>query len=291
MKKALKWLLIGMGAFAGIALLGAGVIYVLIGLDFDRRFDHAGTDIGVPGDAATVEEGERLARLRGCMGGCHGEGVNGSIFFEVPDGTRVVAPDLGLAAQRYSVPELENVIRHGVRPDGTSVILAMPSSMFYHLSDEDAGAIIAFLKSQSPGDEPLPESRFGPLGRLMVFLFKQDTGTILAAEQIDHDAPRLRPSTSVPVEHGRYLATTVCTECHGDDLRGGPDGFAPSLALVIAYSREDFRKLMRTGEPIGDRELDLMAGVARSRFSHFTDPEIDNLHAYLQTLAATADGP
>ena len=291
MKTALKWLLYGIGGILGIALAGIGVVYVLIGLDLGRTFDRAGASIAVPGDRATIAEGERLARLRGCMGGCHGEGVNGNVFFDVPDGTRVVAPDLGLIASSYSTAELENVIRHGIRPDGTSVILPMPSTMFYHLSDQDLGAIIAYLRSQPPGEEAVPDTRIGPLARLFFFYYKQELETILAAERIVHDAPRLMPATGEPLAHGRYLAMTVCTECHGDDLRGGLDDFAPSLAVVVAYSLDDFRKLMRTGEPIGGRELDLMARVAASRFSYFTDLEIEHLHDYLRTLAAVAEDP
>lgn len=289
MRAVLKWLLIGLGAVAGIALAGIGVIYVLIGFELDSTFENTGASIDVPEDRATVAEGERLARLRGCMGGCHGETVNGGVFFDVPDGTRIVAPDLGRIAQTYSIPELENGIRHGIRPDGTSVILAMPSAMFYHLSDQDLSAIIAFLRSQAPGEEHLPESRVGPIGRLFFFYFRHRFGTILAAEKIDHDAPTLRPSIDEPVAHGRYLAQTICSECHGQDLRGGLDGFAPGLAVAIAYSPDDFRSLMRTGTPIGDRELGLMAQVAQARFSYFSDLEIDNLHQYLRTLATTAN--
>jgi len=287
-KKILKWLLVTFGSIVGIALIGAGVVYVLIGNDLARTFEYAGTSLALPDDQVALEEGERLARLRGCMGGCHGATVNGGVFFEAPDGTRVVAPDLGVVAQNYSVADLEGVIRHGIRPDGTSVIVPMPSSMFYHLSDQDVAAIIAYLKRQTPGEQLQPETSVGPLARLFFFYYRQSLGTILAAELIDHDAPRLPVSTGEPVAHGRYLAMTVCTECHGADLRGGSDDFAPSLALVAAYSLQDFRTLMQTGVPIGDRELDLMARVSRARFSHFTDLEIDSLHAYLQTIAAAA---
>ena len=79
---------------------------------------------------------------------------------------------------------------------------------------------------------------------------------------------------------------TVCSECHGSDLGGSTGIGAPNLALVIAYSLDDFRELMHTGVPIGDRKLDLMEEVAIGRFSRFTDLEIENLHAYLQTLAS-----
>ena len=203
-------------------------------------------------------------------------------LIEMPDGSRLVAPDLGRAARNYSIAELDGLIRHGVRPNGTSMTLVMPSNMFYHLSDEDFGAILAFLRSQEPGDEQLPDSRIGPVMRLMLFYYKQMMGTILDAQMIDHDMPRIAST-----DRGHYLAQTVCTECHGNDLRGLPAAGAPDLAVALAYPIEDFRKLMRTGEPTGERQLGVMAGVAVSRFVHFTDEEIDALHTYLQTFATT----
>lgn len=284
-KAILKWLLIGLGGIVGIALLGVTVIYVLMGSELRRTFDIAGTAITVPDDIASIAEGERLARLRGCNGGCHGKTTTGSIFFDLPDGTRVVAPDLARAVRKYSIEDLERLIRHGVKLDETSVILIMPSEMFYNLSDKDLGSIVAFLKSQQPGDEEIPGTKFGPLGRLLLFFITQMVDTFLAAEMIDHDEPRIDSSSQEPLTHGRYLALTICTECHGSDLRGAPDGSAPNLAVAAAYSIENFKMLMRTGVPIGDRELDLMAYVAVRRFSNFTDEEIGALHTYLNSFS------
>jgi hypothetical protein len=59
--------------------------------------------------------------------------------------------------------------------------------------------------------------------------------------------------------------------------------------MVLAYSRDDFKTLLRTGEPLGGRELGLMAGVARSRFARFSDDEITALHGYLNTLETWSD--
>ncbi len=48
---------------------------------------------------------------------------------------------------------------------------------------------------------------------------------------------------------------------------------------------EEFRHLMRTGEPKDGRELDeLMVVVAQNRFSRFSDAEVSALHTYLRTL-------
>jgi cytochrome c553 len=286
-RKVLRWIGISFGGIVGLALLGTTIVYIVIGTDLSKTFDVPLTEVAVPVDCASYAEGQRLARTRGCFNGCHGDTVTGDVFFEVPDGTVLVSPDLAAAAKKYSAAELERIIRHGVRPDGTSVLLPMPSEMFYNLSDVDVGSIIGFLQSQTPREEPLPQTYFGPLARVMLLLFKQDTGTILAAESIDHDLARLDASPGDPEEYGKYLAMTSCTECHGPELRGWPDDNVPSLAIVAAYSLEDFTTLLRTGEPIGDRELDLMAEVATQRFSHFTGQEIAALHAYLRTLASS----
>ena len=59
----------------------------------------------------------------------------------------------------------------------------------------------------------------------------------------------------------------------------------PNLRIVAAYSAEDFSTLMKTGKPIGDRELKVMGGVSRGRYSRFTDNEIKAVYDYLAELA------
>ena len=87
---------------------------------------------------------------------------------------------------------------------------------------------------------------------------------------------------------GRHIAASTCSECHGADLSGGGD--TPDLMMAAAYDLPDFRHLMRTGKAAGGRELRMMSGVARSRFSRFTDAEIDALHAYLKARAERKAG-
>ena len=283
----LKWLAIGLGGIVALALIGVGIVYAIIGNDIDRRFDVRGIEIAVPTDATSVSEGARIARLRGCNGGCHGDTAEGAVFFEMFDGTRVVAPDLARIAAEYSAAELEGAIRHGVRPDGSGVIGIMPSEMFQHLSDADLGILIAWLRKQQPREVELPPSRYGPIARLMLLDLKRRYGGLLAAEFIDHHASRVADSGDDPLVRGRYLALSVCTECHGADLRGVAEDATPDLAIVAAYSSGDFHKLMRTGVPLGGRKLGLMAEAAVYRFAHFTDEEVDSVYGYLRTLADT----
>lgn len=291
MKKVFKWFLLGLGGLLCVVLAGLAVVYVHMELRFNATHDAPEISLTIRSDPEILAEGERIARIKGCNGGCHGDSTEGRVFFDMPDGTRVVAPDLGRIADEYSIAELARVIRHGIRPDGTSVLGIMPSAMYYWLSERDLAALIGFLQSQAPGAGTLPATRVGPVARAMMWYFsRKHDWNILPAEQPDRVTPRPDANSELAAERGRYQALTSCTECHGTDLRGVAMAGAPSLAVVAAYSLDDFRKLMREGVPIGDRELALMKLVATGRFAYFTDDEVVDLYAYLSTLATQSQG-
>jgi cytochrome c553 len=276
----------GLGALVVLVLGAASFIYLASERMVRKTYDLPLSSITFPTDSLLLTEGQRLATVRGCYNGCHGEQLEGGVLVDEPLLARVVAPNLTQVVTQYTDAELERVVRHGVRRNGRST-LGMPSSMFYHLSDRDLGAIIAFLRSAARTEGPAAEIRLGPLARLGLVLGKYNP----QAELIDHDAPRLAVrDTSDYNTLGKYLALTSCTECHGLDLRGNPDGSSPNLAIASGYSEADFARLMRTGMALRGRELRRMSDVARRRFSHLTAGEIKALHAYLSTLGGSAGG-
>jgi cytochrome c553 len=279
--RVLRWLRIGLYSFVGILVAALVVVYALSERKLRRTYPAGGRDIAIPTDAASVTEGKRLAQIRGCAGGCHGQEIEGEVFVDNPLLARVVAPNLSVAMREYSTPQLEAIIRGGVRPNGRSVII-MPSDMFSPLTDQDLGKIIAYLRSVPPKTGPTREARVGPLARLMFVMGKFEP----VADGVHRAAILTKefPLPSDPNAHGAYLARTVCTECHGLDLRGQP-GRSPDLSIAASYSPAQFTQLMRTGKPRVERELKLMSGVARRRFSHFTDAEIAALHKYLLARA------
>jgi mono/diheme cytochrome c family protein len=287
-KAVFKWLGLGISGVVGVAVLTAVVGYVLFERELHRTYPLSEHDFVLPTDDASISEGQRLARLRGCFGGCHGPNVNGRMNFSLPDGTRIYAPDLAHSARVYTTGQFARIVRRGVRPDGTSVLANMPVEMFQDLSDEDLSKILAYIKSQPESGEATPARRIGPIARIVALLTEQRLGSRFAAKEIDHQrAPTVRTPV-IEFELGQYLGLTVCSECHGVDLRGRPvfgGFFNPNLGIAAAYSTDAFRKLMRTGESLADRDLALMDEVALSRFSSFTDREIDALHEYLKTLA------
>ncbi|HYQ99812.1 MAG TPA: cytochrome c [Casimicrobiaceae bacterium] len=280
MKRILRLTLFVLGGVLALAAIAYAVVYIQSERLLNRKYAITPVALAIPTDAASIEEGRRLATLRGCFNGCHGKGAGGVVFFDQPIIARLNAPNLTAAVRKFSDAELITVIRHGVRPDGRSMFV-MPSEAFIYLTDEDLVRIIAFLRSLPPVPGPEPSVALGPVGRIGLV-----TGRFaLVADLIARTVPPPE-ATSEEARFGRYLARTICAQCHGASLRGdsNPDFTSPDLRVTAAYSQEAFARLMRTGEAIGGRDLPTMRPWARGHLALFSDGEIAALWSYLHAL-------
>jgi mono/diheme cytochrome c family protein len=231
--------------------------------------------------ATDTAEGQRLAILVGCLKGCHGpEGAGGTV--EAPGVFRITAPPLSSVLPDYSDPELVRLVRFGVKRDGVSA-LGMPAGTFFPLGDTELAQIIAHLRELPPSTAVERERRLEPLARIALVLGEWHA----SADEVDPGAARWGelPRTT-PFEHGRYLVSIVCAECHGLDLGGKEFLGSPPLTIVSAYDLEAFRRLMRSGELVSGRRDGMMSEVARDALSLFTDREVEDIYSYLRERAA-----
>jgi cytochrome c553 len=280
--------LISMGA---IALAGVAAIFGISEWKLRRTHDVPLTPLNAGRGSVNYAEGERLSRIVGCWAGCHGKtGQGGSI--DMDGYYSVSAPSLTSVIPDYSDAELARLIRFGVKRDGSSA-LGMISYTFYPLSDEDLVNIIAHLRRQPPHPTATRHKSITWAARLELALGKWQ----VAADQVDATRPRWGElPRATAFERGRYLASITCSECHGIDFRGNEfkdntyDG-GPSLAVIAMYGRDEFRHLMRTGEPIGGRDLGEMSWVARNGFVHFNNQEIDDIRIFLRAHHGLPEEP
>lgn len=279
MRRTVKWLGIGFGSVAGLAVVAAAAVYGISEWTIHKRYDAPLSSITVPTDAAAIQRGSRLATVYGCNNSCHGKQMQGLEMYDEPGIAKINAPNLPHVLREYSNPELERLIRHGVKRDGTSTWI-MPAPMFSHLSDADLGDIIAFVRSAPMSDGPMREVTIRSLGRVGIVIGKFKP----LATQIPADARRTATADrSSPLDAGRYLVMTACTECHGQDLQGSQIVHAPSLAVSASYSNADFERLMRSGVAIGGRLVGMMSEVGQTRFPALTDDEVVAVREYLRT--------
>lgn len=280
MRRVLRRILYAVGGLAAVALLAAAAVYVQSERILRRTYDAPLTAFVAPTDSASIAEGEHLARVRGCPS-CHGEALQGQTFYDEPHVARITAANLTRVVRTHSDAELERVIRRGVRKDGTSV-MAMPSATFTHLTDADLGKIVAYLRSRPEREGPAARVEARWLGRVGLVLGKFRP----VAATIDPARSAVPPGTPGDgAAHGRYLAMTICAECHGQDLRGSVENAVPDLRIVGAYSPDAFAHLMRTGLALGERPLGLMRETALHRLRLLTPTEVSDLYAYLRQRA------
>lgn len=283
----LRWAGYGFAIVAG--LLGFLLAFIYIASEIHYRSFPAppAFETPIPTDPAAIAHGGRLAKTRGCAG-CHGAELQGQIMWGITE-----TPDLVHEARYHSPAQLEAAIRHGIG-DGGRALYSMPSYNFILMRDEDVAALIAYLQN-APSPQAPREGKFRPFyERLLYDLFIRFNIAIGAdaamprwLSQVPALIEQQNPDPSIAL--GEYLAMTSCNECHGFDLQGlQPWGgeSAPSLIVMAAYSKDDFVRLMREGIPSSGAELPMMGPVARGRFVHWTDEEVDALYAFLSTAAA-----
>lgn len=234
--------------------------------------------------ADRIVHGERVANVLGCAG-CHGADLTGKDWSE-PGFGRLWTANLTRSVPRYRDDQLDAIIRSGARPDRE--LWEMPSHLFTHITSDDMKALIAFLRTRTPTGDVHPDPVFEEGARQEIA-----EGTFTSSRaQVEAHGKRWPPEVGRGHELGRYVVRATCAECHGLDLRGGqPHAGAkprPDLRMVGAYERDDFRRLLSSGKASGNRELTLMSTVARGRYKHLTEGEVDAIYAYLQKVAEAA---
>jgi mono/diheme cytochrome c family protein len=196
----------------------------------------------------------------------------------------------GGVGRDFTTEDFVRAIRHGIGRDGKPIFMtAVPSTA--HLSDEDLGAIIAYLKTVPPVDHKLQGERFTPLAKILLAAGLLDK---LPVEAVSHEVHVTAPEMGATAEYGKYLVdTNDCRICHGPDLNGAsfPDPtvtkISPNLTPggeLAAWSEEDFFTAIRTGVTPSGYKLD-PEFMPWPSYSKFYDEELKAIWLYLQSLS------
>jgi mono/diheme cytochrome c family protein len=179
---------------------------------------------GRAGSAETlVERGAYLVTTIGACGNCHtprdaaGKPMADMALaggFEFDDGpighvvVRNITPDPETGIGKWTEAQIVTALRDGKRPDGTVIGPPMPIRFYRQLSDGDAAAIAAYLRSLKPISHEV--------GRT---LFKDPPPPWSPVTHVDE------PPQADRVAYGGYLVGPVghCTGCHTPAGAGGPN--------------------------------------------------------------------
>jgi len=277
----MRWIVRGVAMLMALVVLAFAALYGGSSWAMRKHYAVPASHVTIPSDAASIAEGARMARIASCRD-CHGMNGQGKVLFEAPMVGRVAPPALARIAATMTDADLVNVIRHGVHKDGTSLYV-MPTRALSHLSDEDVGRIVAWIRTLQPSArDSLAMTEFGLGGRAILLAGKLPP---MASER--DEAP-----AHTPTDRGKYIVDIGCKACHKlHEQNVMDDGkIAPPLApMAAAYDPAAFRRLLSSGEGMSNRDLGIMSVVGRDSFGALTDAEVAQVQAYLRREALRAE--
>ena len=293
MKKVFKWIGIVLGSLIGLILVAALGLYIKGNSQLSKTYDFPPSGIIAPTDAASIERGRH--KVETLCTGCHSADLGGVVGWTSVgplasiDSANLTSGDGGIGQEFVTDEDYVRAIRHGIGTDGKPIYMPAVAA-FQYFSDEDLGAIIAYLKSVPPVDRKTNGSQFTVLGKV---IFATGMFGELPVETAGHQNNVVAPVAGITIEYGEYLVKTGdCRACHGQELAGGayPDPsvtqIVPNLTMggeLATWSEADFLKAMQTGVTPSGHQLDpdLMPWQETSLLS---SEELQAIWLFLQSL-------
>ena len=264
-------------------------------------------------DAGRIEQGAYLARAGNCML-CHtpagGAPYAGGRAIETPFGTVYssnLTPDRETGIGTWTSVDFWRAMHEGRSKDGRLLVPAFPYTSFTRISQDDADALFAYLRSLPAVRQP---------NRAHALRWPYDSQLALAAWRTLYFEPRAfqpDPARDAEWNRGAYLVRGLghCSACHTTrnllgavddrlDLSGGPmpmqNWYAPSLVRASEAGLGDWTieaivQLLQTGVSGSASVIGPMAEVVLHSTQHLTGPDLRAIAVYLQSLPQEPSPP
>lgn len=298
MKKVLKAAGVILAGIVGLILLVALGLVIYGETQFKKVQNRPVYELAADSSPEGIARGEYLVRIMGCTD-CHTGRQNGARFlagnvedvtlgpvqavFAVPNLTQDVETGLG----GWTDAEIARAIREGIDREGRELVV-MPSFNYHVMSDADIAALIGYLRTLEPVNNPVPPLSANTIGKIMTELGMMGPSPVGTPITEHQEAPQ-----AGTVAYGGYLVSLGgCRDCHGMELIGGippltPDGPpAPDLTPagnLSGWQEADFIRTLRTGITPEGRSLDPNR-MPWPVYSQMTDDDLRLVFSFLQTL-------
>lgn len=310
MKRVLK--IVGGVIVVALALGAAGLIFL------NTAFPKAGaaSDLRVQSTPETIARGKYLANNVTVCIDCHStrnfdyysgpivpgtEGMGGMEFAEAI-GT-LYPPNITPAALgSWSDGEILRAITAGVNKDGEPLFPFMPYPIYSELAEEDAKAIVAYLRTLAPIANEVPKSKLNfPLNLIVRTIPKPY-------------APKPQAARSDTIAYGKYLNTVAgCHFCHtpvddqgqslpGMDFAGGQEfrfpwgeavrsaNITPEIDTGIgAWDKDYFINRFKDYADSATAHIPIAKGEGNTvmpwtMYAGMTEEDLSAIFAYLRTV-------
>lgn len=299
--------------FVGLALSMLAAAGLLWWLNVRGDGDGAPASAATPGDTDRIARGAYLARAGNCQD-CHtsrgGLPFAGGRGIPTPFGkvySSNLTPDVAHGLGAWTAADFRRALHNGRSRDGRLLYPAFPYDAYTRVSDADADALLAYLRSLAPVPQP---------NRPHALRFPYDSQLALAIWRALYFRPGRFESDaaqSAAWNRGAYLVQGLghCAACHAErnalgatrdalGLAGGlipqQNWLAPPLhaargAGVSGWPATQVAALLKNGVAEGAALLGPMAEVALHSTQHLLEADLMAMADYLRSLPEDGERP
>ncbi len=296
---------------SGLAVLVVGAVVIAALIAFWPA--PAVRQIAVPGaDTQLIRRGEYIATAADCVA-CHtapgGAEYAGGRVFKLPFGSIVapnITPDPATGLGLWTAGEFVRAVREGVGRHGEELYPAFPYTSYAKMSEPDAVALWAYLRTLAPVRHEVAQSdlRFPFDQRRLMRFWK--------ALFFDRDSLPAVAERGEEWNRGRYLVDALghCGECHtprnllyaqkrgralaGETVQGWTAWNITSDRAhgIGEWSKAELHDYLKTGYAPGRAVASgPMAEAIHFSLSRLGDADLGAIAAYLQNVQPVARGP
>ncbi len=224
MRTWLRRILIGLGVVLGLVVAIVVGLVIFVQVAWDRPYNRPVREMTAPNDPETIARGAYIFNYGWQCWDCHSQGVpspdapqaGGREFdlrnvgpgfgvFYAPN----ITPDPETGIGAWTDGEIVRSLREGLNREGRMTFTIMGREFLHGLSDEDALAVVAYLRSLPPVRNEAPPSRLSFMAKaLLAFRVIKPLPAITE--------PVVAPPEGETAAYGEYVArhASSCAECH-----------------------------------------------------------------------------
>ncbi len=212
-----------------------------------------------------------------------------------------LTPDEATGLGRWSDGEILRALREGVDRDGRALFPMMPYHVYRHLSDDDATAIVAYLRALEPVANPQPAT---DIAFPVSFFIKQIPEPLAAPVEAPDPADTVRQGELLAKVAGCEFCHTPIDERHqllpgmafaGGHRHRGPFGavHAPNLTPhatgMGSRTRAEFIGIFKAFAGAGEDPIaatpETNTPMPWADFAQMTEDDLGAIYDYLRTVA------
>ena len=249
--------------------------------------------------ADMITRGTEIVRGAALCGGCHtaqgGLELGGNPAFK---NSMLPAPNLTSDATglgHWTDAQIINAFRNGVDDQGRHLDPAMPYWLFHNMSDDDALAVVAYLRS---------------LPKVVASVGDATPVTPLAPSAFPDSSLTSGDANYAAAQTGKYLVSGVaqCVKCHSPSTAGLPSGsffsgvaptqttpifasnITPDVTGISGWTADEVATALKMGKNKANVTLcgSMPAGV--KGYGNLTDADAHAIGVYLTTIPAVSNG-